>query len=99
MESPKVRFCRSTHAKQFNDLIQMPIMEEALDVAMLQFINDLGSASSFDAGTSVENAMAMNFKREGAIKFLSTLLNIGKTNIPILKEEVGVLRERRPTIS
>jgi len=86
MESPKARFLKSTHAKQFNDLTQSPIWDEACDVAMLQYV--YGCHHSNDA----ESAAARDFQRQGAQRFLHILRNIGKPDEAPSREQIGQLK-------
>lgn len=87
MDSPKTRFLRTTHAKQFTELTASPIFDEGLDVALAQFIY------SHSNTITTEQAAAKQHQLEGALRFMALIKSIGKPDEIAKAEPIGQLRE------
>lgn len=69
-ESPKSRFLKTPLAKSHADLVMSAGFVTVMDIAMLQFVNESGSASD------LASASVAALKLEGARKFAIVLMNL-----------------------
>jgi hypothetical protein len=70
MDSPKTRFLKTPQAKTFADATAMPAFVSAIDAALLQMAQDMGTSQ--DMGT----ASACQLRMEGARRFVAVLMDL-----------------------
>lgn len=75
-ESPKQRFCKTTYAKTWTDVVDSPQFKAAADAAILQHGVRLGSPKD------MAEAAANEFRRQGARDFLSILCGLAIVDEP-----------------
>lgn len=86
--SPKQRFLRQKQLSEtFHQMVSTIEFEEGSDAALLQFMDNLSLAND------PQDAVARNFKLEGAKLFLAVLLAIGRPEEQPEREPIGVLKK------
>ena len=91
MTTPKQRFLQSdTRVKAWNQIVEAPPFQEALDAAMLEFIGEARMGAVYEA-------QAAAHRLEGAARFMVILSNLAVRNEPKRRSDLESLEYERAT--